>query len=168
VHKGRRWWLNIKVKERPIAKGSSDCKFYKPSKLWYLLALRSHCHNHKHLEWLKLMQERLRSICLTNHKLKTSCPVKYEYPNLMLLDLGSQASSCHCKYMRIIENRQRDTSMPNDMEQAHIKMIGQTDNEHLGISFIYHWYIFFILRCVIECPLWACCKFPPWIMHGLD
>jgi hypothetical protein len=82
-------------------------------------------------------------ICLTNHKLKTSCPVKYEYPNLMLLDLGSQASSCYCKYTRIIENCQRGTSLPDDMEQAHIKMTGQIDNEHLGISFIYHWYNFF-------------------------
>jgi hypothetical protein len=82
------------------------------------------------------------SICLTNHKLKTSCPVKFEYTNLMLLDLGSQASSYHCKYMCIIENRQRGTSMPDDMEQAHIKMTGQTDNEHIDISFIYHWYSF--------------------------
>jgi hypothetical protein len=32
--------------------------------------------------------------------------------------------------------------MPDGMEQAHIKMIGQTGNEHLGISFIYHWYSF--------------------------
>jgi hypothetical protein len=82
------------------------------------------------------------SICLTNHKLKTSCPMKYEYPNLMLLDLGSQASSCHCKYTCIIENHQWGTSLPDDMEQAHIKMTGQTDNEHLDISFIYHWYSF--------------------------
>jgi hypothetical protein len=44
--------------------------------------------------------------------------------------------------MRIIENRQRGTSMPDDMEQAHIKMTGQIDNEHLDISFIYHWYSF--------------------------
>jgi hypothetical protein len=78
------------------------------------------------------------SICFTNHKLKTSCPVKYKYPNLMLLDLRSQASSCHCKYTYIIENRQRGTSLPNDMEQAHIEMTGQTDNKHLDISFIYH------------------------------
>jgi hypothetical protein len=63
-------------------------------------------------------------------------------PNLMLLDLESQASSCHCKYTRIIENRQWGTSLPDDIEQAHIKMTGQTDNEHLGISFIYHWYSF--------------------------
>jgi hypothetical protein len=32
VHKDRRLRLNIKVKERPFAEGSSDCKFYKPSK----------------------------------------------------------------------------------------------------------------------------------------
>ena len=76
------------------------------------------------------------SICLTNHKLKTSCPVKYEYPNLMLLDLESQARSYHCKYTHIIENRQRGTSVPDDMEQAHTKMTGQSDNEHLDISFI--------------------------------
>jgi hypothetical protein len=36
VHKGRRWRLNIKVKERPFAEGSSDCKFYKPSKIMEL------------------------------------------------------------------------------------------------------------------------------------
>jgi hypothetical protein len=69
---------------------------------------------------------------------------EYEYPNLMLLDLESQASSCHCKYMCIIENCQWGTSVPNDMEQAHIKMIGQTDNEHLNISFIYYWYSFLL------------------------
>ena len=62
--------------------------------------------------------------------------MKYEYPNLMLLDLGSQSSSCHCKYMCIIENRQWGTSVPDDMEQAHTKMTGQADNEHLDISFI--------------------------------
>jgi hypothetical protein len=60
----------------------------------------------------------------------------------MLLDLESKASSYHCKYTRIIESRQRGTSLPDNMDQAHIKMIGQTDNEHLGISFIYHQYSF--------------------------
>jgi hypothetical protein len=47
----------VKVKERPFAEGSSDCKFYNLQKLWYLLALSSHFPNHKHLEWLKLMRE---------------------------------------------------------------------------------------------------------------
>jgi hypothetical protein len=73
--------------------------------------------------------------------------MKYEYPNLMLLYLESQESSYHCKYIRIIENRQRGTSMLDDMEQAHIKMTGQTDNEHLDISFIYHWYSFYCEMC---------------------
>jgi hypothetical protein len=36
--------------------------------------------------------------------------------------------------MRIIKNRQRGTSVPDDMEEAHIKMTGQADNEHLDIS----------------------------------
>jgi hypothetical protein len=38
--------------------------------------------------------------------------------------------------MHIIENRQWGTSVPDNMEQAHTKMIGQADNEHLDISFI--------------------------------
>jgi hypothetical protein len=44
--------------------------------------------------------------------------------------------------MRIIENRQRGTSVPDDMEQAYIKMTGQADNEHLDISFICHLFSF--------------------------
>jgi hypothetical protein len=36
VHKGRRWRLNIKVKERLFAEGSSDCKIYKPLKIMIL------------------------------------------------------------------------------------------------------------------------------------
>jgi hypothetical protein len=34
--------------------------------------------------------------------------------------------------------------LSDDMEQAHIKMTGQTHNEHLNISFIYHWYSFLL------------------------
>jgi hypothetical protein len=67
---------------------------------------------------------------------------EYDYLNLMLLYLESQVSSCHCKYIHIIENRKWGTSMPDDMEQAHIKMTGQADNEHLDISFIYYLYSF--------------------------
>jgi hypothetical protein len=36
VHKDSRWRLNIKVKERPFTEGSSDCKFYKLSKIMVL------------------------------------------------------------------------------------------------------------------------------------
>jgi hypothetical protein len=44
--------------------------------------------------------------------------------------------------MCIIENRQWGTSVPDDMEQAHIKMTGQEDNENLDISFICHLFSF--------------------------
>jgi hypothetical protein len=44
--------------------------------------------------------------------------------------------------MCIIENRQQGTSVLDDMEQAHIKMTGQADNEHLDISFIYYLFSF--------------------------
>jgi hypothetical protein len=36
VHTGKRRRLNIKVKERPFAEGSRDCKFYKPPKIMVL------------------------------------------------------------------------------------------------------------------------------------
>jgi hypothetical protein len=36
VHEDRRWRLNIKVKERPFAEESSDCEFYKSSKIMVL------------------------------------------------------------------------------------------------------------------------------------
>jgi hypothetical protein len=88
VHKGRRWRLNIKVKKGSSQREAEIASFINLQKLWYLLALSSHCPHHRHLEWLKLMWIQLQSICLTNHKLKTSFPMKYEYPNLMLLDLG--------------------------------------------------------------------------------
>jgi hypothetical protein len=92
VHKDRRWWLNIKVKERPFAEGSSAYKFYNLQKLCYLPALSSHCLYHKHLEWLKLMQEQLWCICLTNHKLKTSCPANISTkPHATLLRVPSKA-----------------------------------------------------------------------------
>jgi hypothetical protein len=40
MHEGRRWRLNIKVKERPFAEGSSDCMFYKPSKIMVLTSFK--------------------------------------------------------------------------------------------------------------------------------
>jgi hypothetical protein len=36
VHKGKRWRLNIKLKERPFTEESSDYKFYKPLKIMVL------------------------------------------------------------------------------------------------------------------------------------
>jgi hypothetical protein len=67
--------------------------------------------------------------------------VKYDYPNLMLLDLGP-------KQVLVIVSIHVSSRTPTGyllhdvMEQAHIKMIRQTDNEHLGVSFIYHGYSF--------------------------
>jgi hypothetical protein len=144
VHKDRRWWLNIKVEERPFTEGISDCKFYNLQKLWYLPALSSHCPHHKHLEWLKLMREQLWCMCLTNHKLKTSCSVNTSTQTSCYFTLSPKQGSCHCKYMHIIENCQWGTSMPDDMEQAHTKMTGQTDNEQLDISFICHLFSFLL------------------------
>jgi hypothetical protein len=46
--------------------------------------------------------------------------------------------------MHIFENRQRGISVPDDMEQAHIKMTGQADNKHLDISFICHLFSFLL------------------------
>jgi hypothetical protein len=118
-------------------------------KLWYLLALSSHYPHHRHLEWLRLMRVQLWSICLTNHKLKVSCPMKYEYSNLMLLDLGPKQVLV---IVRIHVSSRTPTGylLSDDMEQAHIKMTRQTDNEHLGISFIYHWYSFLLWDALLN------------------
>src|SRR5215216_6007339 len=47
-------------------------------------------------------------------------------------------SSCHSKYMCIIENRQRGTPCPMIRKNPHIKMTRQADNEHLSNLLIYH------------------------------
>jgi hypothetical protein len=57
--------------------------------------------------------------------------------------LRSQASSYHCKH-HVSSRTPTGYLLPDDMEQAHIKMTRQTDNEHLSISFIYHWYSFLL------------------------
>jgi hypothetical protein len=75
--------------------------------------------------------------------LKISCPVKYEYPNLMLLDLGPKQVLVIIS-IHVSSRMPTGYLLPDDMEQTHIKMIRQTDNEHLGISFIYHWYSFLL------------------------
>jgi hypothetical protein len=81
--------------------------------------------------------------------------------------LRSQASSCDCKHTCIIENangvplaRWHGTS-PHQNNKTN----RQWTPRHL---FYFLWVYIFILRCVIECPLWACRKFPSWMMHGLD
>jgi hypothetical protein len=56
VHKGRRWRLNIKVNRGPSQREAEIASFINLEKLWYLLALSSHCPHHRHLEWLKLCE----------------------------------------------------------------------------------------------------------------
>jgi hypothetical protein len=69
--------------------------------------------------------------------------MKYEYPNLMLLDLGPKQVLV---ILRIHVSSRMPTGylLPDDMEQTQIKRTRQTYNEHLGISFIYHWYSFLL------------------------
>ena len=106
--------------------------------------------------------------------------------------LQSRASSCHCKYMCIIENRQRGTPCLMIRKNPRIKMTRQADNKHLSNLLIYHGnmvlfslfplfiisfffffsffsisYSFFIRRMPHRCSLWLRCRFPP-CQHGLD
>jgi hypothetical protein len=67
--------------------------------------------------------------------------VKYEYPNLMLLDLGPKQVLVIVS-IHVSSRTPMGYLFPDDMEQAHIKMTRQIGNEHLDISFIYHWYSF--------------------------
>src|SRR3954451_20396575 len=56
----------------------------------------------------------------------------------MHTQLWVQVSSCHCKYLHIIENRQRGTPCTWYMSFPITKMTRQADNEHLSNLFIYH------------------------------
>jgi hypothetical protein len=67
----------------------------------------------------------------------------YEYPNLMLLDLGPKQVLVIVS-IHVSSRTPTGFLLPDDLEQAHIKMTRQIDNEHLGISFIYHWYSFLL------------------------
>jgi hypothetical protein len=87
VHKDRRWWLNIKVEERPFMEGSSDCKFYNLKKLCYLPALSSYCLHHKHLEWLKLMRVPSKALVIVSIHVSSRtaigvppCPMTWNKP----------------------------------------------------------------------------------------
>ena len=102
-----------------------------------LIAFSSHCPYHKHLEVIKVKVNKLWSICLTKYKLEISCPLNTRAaPHAT--QVQSPVSSCHCKYMCIIENRQRGTPCPMIRKNPHIKMTRQADNEHLSNLLIYH------------------------------
>ena len=53
--------------------------------------------------------------------------------------LRAQASSCHCKYLHIIENRQRGTPCTWYRSFPITKMTRQADNEHLSNSSYVPW-----------------------------
>ena len=126
------------VEQRPFVKGSRDSSLIKSfQKLWYLLASSSHCPYHKHLEVIKVKVNKLWSICLTKYKLAISCPLNTRAaPHAT--QVQSPVSSCHCKYMCIIENCQRGTPCPMIRKNPHIKMTRQADNEYLSNLLIYH------------------------------
>ena len=152
-----------------------------------LIAFSSHCPYHKHLEVIKVKVNKLWSICLTKYKLEISCPLNMRAaPHATQVQLP--VSSCHSKYMCIIENRQRGTPCLMIRKNPHIKMTRQADNEHLSNLLIYHGnmvlfslfplfsslfflflnlYLLFIRRMLHRCSLWLRCRFPP-CQHGLD
>ena len=119
VHKDRRWRLNIIVEESPFIKGSRDFKFQKElPKIMVLIAFSSHCPYHKHLEVIKVKVNKLWCTCLTKYKSEISCPL-YTRAAPHATQVQLLESSCHSKYMCIIENRQRGTPCPMTQELSH-------------------------------------------------
>src|SRR3954467_2741300 len=127
---------SIMVQERPFFVKEAGITSFKKrfQKLWYLLAFSPHCPYHKHLDVIKVKVNKLSSICLTKYNLEISCPL-----NTRVAPHATQpecaVSSCHSKYMCIIENRQWGT--PCTWYRSYpIKMTRQADNEHLSDLFI--------------------------------
>ena len=131
----------------------------------YSLALSSHCPYHKHLEVVKVKVNKLWSICLTKYKLAISSPLNTR-PHLMHTQLWIQASSCHCKYLHIIENRQRGTPCTWYRSFPITKMTRQADNEHLNDLFIYYMHSF-LLRMLHRYLILVMLQVSTMITHGL-
>src|SRR3954469_8714046 len=97
------------------------------------------------LKWLRLKWQRW-SICFTKYKLAISSPLNTRVtPHAT--QLQSPVSSCHCKYMHIIENRQWGTPCTWYRGYPITKMTMQADNEHLSDLFIYY-VLRFLLRMI--------------------
>jgi hypothetical protein len=64
--------------------------------------------------------------------------LEYEYLNRLLLDLGPKQVLVIVS-IHVPSRTPMGYLLPDDMEASRIKMTRQTDNEHLDISFIYHW-----------------------------
>ena len=151
---------------KAFVKGSRDSSLIKSfQKLWYLLAFSSHCPYHKHLEVIKVKVNKLWCTCLTKYKLEISCPLNTRAaPHAT--QVQSPVSSCHRKYMCIIENRQRGTPCPMIRKNPHIKMTRQADNEHLSDLFICYLHRF-LLRMLHRQLTMVMLQVSTMIRHGL-
>src|SRR3954468_17417683 len=157
---------SIVVEERPFIKEAGNSSFKKSfQKLWYLLAFSPHFPNHKHLEVIKVKVNKLWSICLTKYKLAISSPL-----NTRATHHGTQlqppVSSCHFKYMRIIDNRQWGTPCTWYGSYPITKMTRQADNEHLSDLFIYYLQRF-LLRMLHRLLIMVMLQVSTMIRHGL-
>ena len=84
----------------------------------------------------------------------------------MRTQLWAQASSCHYKYLHIIENRQWGTPCTWYMSFPITKMTRQADNEHLSNLFIYHMHSF-LLRMLHRYLIMVMLQVFTMIRHGL-
>ena len=80
--------------------------------------------------------------------------------------LRAHASSCHCKYLHIIENRQRGTPCTWYRSFPITKMTRQADNEHLSDLFIYYVHRF-LLRMLHRMLIMVMLQVSTMIRHGL-
>src|SRR6266480_2621068 len=104
-------------------------------KLWYLLALSSHCPYHLHLEVIRVNVRAKLKLYTHNQVVQMPHAPKTRVLTPHATQLRSITSSCHCKCMWITENRKRGTPRP-EVWFAHTKTARQTDSGHLSISLL--------------------------------
>src|SRR3954469_15851750 len=154
------------VEERPFIKEAGISSFKKSfQKLWYLLAFSPHCPYHKHLEVVKVKLSKDGDICLTKYKLAISSPLNMR-ATPHATQLQSPVSSCHYKYMCIIENRQRGTPCTWYRSYPITKMTRKAYNEHLSDLFIYYMHSF-LLRMLHRWLTTVMLQVYTMIRHGL-
>src|SRR3954470_13514719 len=143
VPKGRRWRLNSGGR-KAFYKGSRDFKFEKElPKIMVLVSFQPSFSYHKYLEVIKVKVNKLLSICLTKYKLAISSPLNTR-ATPHATQLQSPVSSCHCKYMHIIENHQCGPPCTWYRSYPITKMTRQAANEHLSDLFIYYMHSFLL------------------------
>src|SRR4051812_4681732 len=130
-----------------------------------LVSFQPSCPYHKHLEVIKVKVNKLWSICLTKYKLAISSPLNTR-ATPHATQLQSPVSSCHSKYMRIIENRQRGTPCTWYRSYPITKMTRKANNEHLSDLFIYYLHGF-LLRMLHRLLIMVMLQVSTMIRHGL-